>query len=155
MPPDFMPLDPDFAVRVRESFVRQGLLRTLAAELTLVAPGEVHVEIPFSPTLTQQHGFLHAGATATIADTANGYAAQTLAPPGSEVLAVEFKINLMAPAVGERFVARGRVLRPGRRLSVCLAEVFARADGREQAIATMLSTITIRTPNSRGERGGS
>jgi len=151
MTPDLTPLDPDFEARVRESFARQGLLRTLGAELTRVAPGEVHVEIPFSPALTQQHGFLHAGATATIADTANGYAAQTLAPPGSEVLAVEFKINLMAPAVGERFVACGRVLRAGRRLSVCLAEVFAWADGRRHPIATMLSTITIRTRRESSE----
>ena len=138
------PQDPDFATRVRASFAQQAFMTTLGASLELVEPGEVHIALPYSPALTQQHGFLHAGATAAIADSANGYAALTLTPPGYEVLAVEFKINLLAPASAPRLLARGRVLRPGRRLTVCLAEVFG-VDGAEPAlVATMLSTITAR-----------
>lgn len=140
----FEPLDRDFGTRVRASFARQAFMTTLGASLELVEPGEVHIGLRFSPQLSQQHGYLHAGATAAIADSANGYAALTLAPPGVEVLAVEFKINLMSPASAPRFLARGRVLRPGRRLSVCLAEVVALNGGDPEVIATMLSTISIR-----------
>src|SRR6185295_17683743 len=138
------PPDPDFAARVRASFAQQGLMTTLGASLELVEPGEVHIALPFSPALSQQHGYLHAGATTAIADSANGYAALTLTPTDAEVLAVEFKINLMAPASAPRFLARGRVLRPGRRLSVCLAEVVALNGADQEVIATMLSTISIR-----------
>ncbi len=119
-------------------------MAAIGASLQLVEPGEVQIALPFSTHLSQQHGYLHAGATAAIADSANGYAALTLAPAGADVLAVEFKINLMAPAVAPRFLARGRVLRPGRRLSVCLAEVVALNDASQEVIATMLSTISIR-----------
>jgi uncharacterized protein (TIGR00369 family) len=146
----FEPLDPDFRKRVETSFSRQGLMATLGASLRLVEPGEVHIELPFSAHLSQQHGYLHAGATAAIADSSNGYAALTLAPVDAEVLAVEFKINLMAPASAPRFVARGRVLRPGRRLTVCLAEVVAIRGNDEEVIATMLSTISIRPNSAQG-----
>ena len=122
---------------------------TLGASLKLIEAGEVHIELPFSPDLTQQHGYLHAGATTAIADSANGYAALSLTPVGTEVLAVEFKINLMAPASAPRFLARGRVLRPGRRLSVCLAEVVALNGADQEVIATMLSTISIRLGGRR------
>lgn len=125
-------------------------METLGASLDLVEPGEVHIALPFSANLSQQHGYLHAGATAAIADSANGYAALTLTPADAEVLAVEFKINLMAPASAPRFVARGRVLRAGRRLSVCLAEVVALNAADPQVVATMLSTISIR-PGGRPE----
>ena len=140
--------DPDFRARVKTSFSRQRFMATLGASLTLIEPGEVHIELPFSPHLSQQHGYLHAGATTAIADSANGYAALTLAPADAEVLAVEFKINLMAPASAPRFLARGRVLRPGRRLSVCLAEVVALDGADQEVIASMLSTISIR-PSGR------
>src|SRR5437773_8817010 len=96
------PQDPDSAARVRASFAQQGLMFTIGASLELVEPGEVHIALPFSPALSQQHGYLHAGVTTAIADSANGYAALTLTPPGYEVLAVEFKINLMAPARAPR-----------------------------------------------------
>lgn len=141
------PQDPDFRARVTTSFSRQEFMRTIGASLELVEPGEVHIALAFSTHLAQQHGYLHAGATSAIADSANGYAALTLAPPDAEVLAVEFKINLMAPAAAPRFLARGRVLRPGRRLSVCLAEVVAFNGADQEVIATMLSTISIRPGN--------
>jgi len=143
------PPDPDFAARVRASFAQQAFMTTLGASLELVRPGEVHVALPFAPALTQQHGFLHAGATAAIADSANGYAALTLTPAGYEVLAVEFKINLLAPASAPRLLARGRVLRAGRRLTVCLCEVLG-VDGVEhELVATMLSTISARPGEER------
>jgi uncharacterized protein (TIGR00369 family) len=136
--------DPDFRARVKTRFYLQEFMATLGDYLALVEPGEVLIELPFSPHLSQQHGYLHAGATSAIADSANGYAALTLTPAGTEVLAVEFKINLMAPASALRFLARGRVLRSGRRLSVCLAEVVALDGPAPEVIATMLSTISIR-----------
>lgn len=147
-----MPRDPNFRMRVRTSFSQQAFMATIGASLKLIQPGEVHIELPSSTHLSQQHGYLHAGAAAAIADSANGYAALTLAPADSEVLAVEFKINLMAPASAPRFVARGRVLKPGRRLSVCLAEVVALNGPDQEVIATMLSTISIR-PGSRLDPG--
>lgn len=114
------PVDPDFRTRVKTSFSRQEFMATLGASLELIEPGEVHIALPFSTRLSQQHGYLHAGAISAIADSANGYAALTLAPAGAEVLAVEFKINLMVPASAPRFLARGRVLRPGRRFQCAL-----------------------------------
>ena len=144
------PQDPDFATRVRASFAQQAFMTTLGASLELVEPGEVHIALPFSPAITQQHGFVHAGATAAIADSANGYAALTLTPPGYEVLAVEFKINLLAPASAPRLLARGRVLRSGRRLTVCLAEVFGLRGAEQELVATMLSTITARPGGASG-----
>src|SRR5512134_695162 len=146
------PLDPDFRARVKDSFSRQAFMATLGASLELIEPGDVHIALPFSTHLSQQHGYLHAGATAAIADSANGYAALTLAPADAEVLAVEFKINLMAPASAPRFLARGRVLRPGRRLSVCLAAVVALDGANQEVVATMLSTISIR-PGGLNGRG--
>jgi uncharacterized protein (TIGR00369 family) len=144
MKPNLEPQDPDFRTRIKASFARQAFMATLGASLELIEPGEVHIALPFSKHLSQQHGYLHAGVTTAIADSANGYAALTLTPPDAEVLAVEFKINLMAPATAPRFVARGKVLRPGRRLSACLAEVIAINDADQDVIATMLSTISIR-----------
>ena len=134
----------DYAAVVRDSFARQPVMATIGARLARVAPGEVDIAMDFAPSLCQQNGYLHAGVVSTIADSANGYAAYSLAPAGTDVLAVEFKINLMAPAKGERFEARGRVLRPGRTLTVCLAEVVGFEDGNESVVATMLSTLIIR-----------
>ncbi|MGE5142339.1 MAG: PaaI family thioesterase [Acidobacteriota bacterium] len=146
------PQDPAYETRVRESFGRQSHMATLGATIAFVAPGEVHLALPFAPQFCQQNGFLHAGAIASVADSANGYAAYTLAPPETDVLAVEFKINLLAPAQGERFLACGRVLRPGRTLTVCQAEVFATGTTEQVLIATMLSTIIVR-PAERGGHG--
>ena len=135
------PADPAYDARVRASFERQAMMKTLGAVLERVAPGAVDIRLPFRADLTQQHGFLHAGATTTIADSACGYAAFSLMPPGAAVLTVEFKVNLMAPAAGETFVARGRVLRAGRNLTTCSADVFAVAGGEEKHVLTMLGTV--------------
>ena len=119
----FQPRDPGFENRVRDSFARQALMRTIGAELTRVEPGLVEIALPYQPDLTQQHGFLHAGITSAIADSAGGYAGFSLFPPDASVLTVEFKINLLAPAKGDRLVATGRVIKPGRTLTICNLEV--------------------------------
>ena len=157
MPETFTPRDPAFEERVRRSFARQPLMATLGATLDRVAPGEVEIGVPYRAELCQQNGYLHAGAIASIADSACGYAAFTLSEPDTDVLAVEFKINLMAPARGERFVARARVLRSGRTLSVVLAEVIANGSGTPAVVATMLSTIIVRPGAGSGAavEGGS
>ena len=139
-----VPPNPAYETAVRASFARQTLMTTMGARIVHIAPGEVDLEMDYAASFCQQNGYLHAGATASLADSANGYAAFTLAPAGTDVLAVEFKINLLAPARGDRFIARGRVVRPGRTLTVCLADVVAVGGDRETPIATMLSTIIIR-----------
>jgi uncharacterized protein (TIGR00369 family) len=120
-----MPQDPDFATRIEASFAKQGLMVTMGAMLGKIAPGHVSIILPVVSDVSQQHGFVHAGAVAAIADSAAGYAALSLMPRGAGVLTTEFKINLMAPAVGDRLVAEGRVIRAGRSLTVAMAEVFA------------------------------
>ncbi len=120
-------------------------MKTLGATLELVEPGRVHIAVPFSPALTQQHGYVHAGVISSIADSACGYAAMTLAPSGTEVLTVEFKISLLAPAHGLRFLATASVLRSGKRLSFCTGEVRAIRESDEELIATILSTIVTKT----------
>ena len=136
--------NPDFARTVRESFERQTHMATLNARITRLEPGAVDLTAPYDSRFSQQNGFWHAGAVASLADSANGYAAFSLAPAGTDVLAVEFKINLLAPAEGEAFRAEGRVLRPGRTLTVCRADVFGISGGDSRLVATMLSTIIIR-----------
>jgi uncharacterized protein (TIGR00369 family) len=137
-----IPADPAFASRVRDSFARQRFMATLGARLLRVEPGEVDIELPFREDLTQQHGYLHAGVVTAIADTACGYAAFTLMPADAAVLSVEFKLNLLAPALGDRLLARGRVLRAGRTLTVCAADVIALAAVDEETlVASMLATI--------------
>ena len=133
--------DPDFERRVRESFARQRVMETMGATLLRVTPGEVEIALPFRAELTQQHDFLHAGVVTTIVDSACGYAALSLMPPGAGVLTIEFKLNLMAPAAGERMIARGRVTKPGRTINVCAGDVFAEQNGREKLVATMLATV--------------
>ena len=142
-PGSFVPKNSEFEAVVRESFARQSFMATLGASIVRLMPGEVDLRLPYSTALCQQNGYMHAGAIASVADSANGYAAYSLAPADTDVLAVEFKINLLAPAQGSHFVARGRVVRPGRTLTVCLAEVVAQG-AQEVLIATMLSTIIIR-----------
>jgi len=139
------PADPEFEARVRDSFSRQAFMSTLGARLTRVAPGEVQIELPFKEQLTQQHGFLHAGAVAAIVDSACGYSALSLMPPGTAVLTAEYKVNLVAPASGEAVVARARVLKAGRTLTVVRGDAFAIHEGREKLVATMLATVmTVR-----------
>lgn len=139
---DFEPRDPNFEERVRDGFARQAVMEHFGARLIRVEPGEVDIELDYDERLTQQGGFLHAGVVTTIADSACGFAAASLMPAGSDVLAVEFKMNLMRPAVGERFVAKGRVLKSGRTLSVCRGEVWAFADdGTQKEVAAMQATM--------------
>lgn len=141
MPKAIGPRDPNFEARVRASFERQGLMASIGARLTKVSPGAVEIEAPFRGDLTQQHGFLHAGVLTALVDSACGYSALSLTPPETEVLTVEYKVNFLAPAQGERFVARGRVERAGRRITVCSGEVVA-VDGTEETpVAVMLATI--------------
>ena len=127
--------------RVRESFDRQQMMKTLGAELSVVGNGATEIRFPVANSLTQQHGYVHAGAVTTILDSACGYAALSVAPERSEVLSVEFKVNLLAPAVGESVVARAQVKRAGKKLAVCTADAFAVRDGGEKLIATMLATM--------------
>ncbi|WP_262296451.1 PaaI family thioesterase [Microvirga sesbaniae] len=138
---DTAPKDPGCEARVRASFTAQGLMRTLGASLVRVSPGLVEIALPASPALSQQHGFVHAGAIAGIADSAAGYAALTLMQPGAGVLTAEFKINLLAPGIGERIVARGRVVKAGRTLTLAQSDVFAVHEGREKQIALLTATL--------------
>lgn len=133
--------DPAYESRIRGSFARQGLMATLGATLDGVAPGEVVISLPVRAEVGQQHGFVHAGAVASIADSAAGYAALTLMPAGSGVLTTEFKINLLAPAAGTRLVARGKVVKAGRTLTLAMTEVFAETAGGAKLCALLTATL--------------
>ena len=135
-----------FEKKVRDSFGQQSFMRTLGAEMTSVSRGSTVIRIPFSDKLTQQHRFLHAGAITSILDSACGYAALSVAPEEAEVLSVEFKVNLLAPAVGDFFIARAAVKRAGKKLTVCSADAFAVRNGAEKLVATMLATIMNMSP---------
>ena len=126
--------------RVRASFARQGMMATLGAELVSVEPGRVEMAIRHDERLTQQHGFLHAGAVTSVLDTACGYAAYSVMPPDAAVLTASFTVNLLAPAAGERFAIVGEVVRAGRTLTVCRADAFA--DGDKRPFAVMQATMT-------------
>ncbi|HYW91156.1 MAG TPA: PaaI family thioesterase [Gammaproteobacteria bacterium] len=131
----------DRLARVHESFDAQRVMATLGARLADVAPGRVEIVLPFGDAFTQHNGFLHAGVVTTVLDSACGYAAFTLMPEDADVLTAEYKVNFLAPAVGERIIARGQVLRPGRSLTVCTGTAFAVVDGREKAVAQMQATM--------------
>lgn len=135
------PRNPDFERAVRESFAKQQVMRTLGATLERVGAGDVEIRLPYREDLTQQHGFVHAGIVATVLDSACGYAAFSLMPPGVGVLSVEFKINLLAPAQGALLMARGRVVRAGRTITVCQADGLMRANGEMVPVAMMQATI--------------
>lgn len=137
----FVAQNPDFEASVRESFGRISLMSTIGARLATVAPGEVQVVLPFREELAQHHGFLAAAVLTAIADVACGYAAMSLMPAGVSVLTVEYKVNFVAPAQGERTVARARVVRPGRTVTTCSADVFAMTGAEEKLVATMLATM--------------
>ena len=139
--PSLTAVDTDFESRIRTSFGAQQVMQTIGASLSHIRPGEVRIELPFSPTLTQQHGYLHAGIVGIIVDSACGYAAYTLMPADSEVLSVEYKVNFLSPAKGEAFVAIGKVLKAGRTLSVCAGEGWAHAGDERKLVATMQSTM--------------
>ena len=129
------------AERIRSSFAKQGLMATLGASLGNVAPGFVEIVLIPGPAVSQQHGFVHAGAVSAIADSAAGYAGLSLMPPGRGVLTTEFKINLVAPAMGERIIARGEVVKSGRTLTLAQAKVFAQTGGQEKLVALLTATL--------------
>jgi uncharacterized protein (TIGR00369 family) len=135
------PLDPDFEQRVRASFARQAVMATLGATVVRVAPGEVALDFLFRQELTQQHGFLHAGIVTTVMDSACGYAALSLMEPGAAVLSVEFKVNLLAPARGDRFRAIGRVVRAGRTVTVVSGE--CRVDHDNGALVAIMTATMM------------
>ena len=139
--PRFEPQDSGFAERVRASFARQGAMGTIGATLAEVHAGRVTIELPWQQALTQQHGFLHAGMVAAALDSACGYAASTLMPADAGVLTIEYKINLLAPAKGQRFRMEGLVVKPGRTITVADGRAFAVDDGQEKLIATMTATL--------------
>jgi uncharacterized protein (TIGR00369 family) len=136
-------VDPDFVSRVRASFGRQRAMALIGAALTLVESGHVEIELPCREDLTQQKGYVHGGIVGMIADSACGYAAYTLMPATSSLVTVEYKINLLSPAVGESLLARGEVIKPGRTLSVTRAEVYARQGGKTVQVAAMQQTLMM------------
>lgn len=138
------PHDPHVVARVRQSFGQQQAMALLGAQMTDVQPGMTEIVLPFRAALTQQHGFVHAGIITAIVDSACGFAALSLMPPGAGVLTIEFKVNLLNPAAGERFVARGRVVKPGRTIMVCTGEVTAEhTDGTQLTVALMQATMMV------------
>jgi len=137
----FAPADEAYDARVRESFARQGAMLHLGATIRYLAPGQCEIAVPFRPELSQQHGYFHAGVISAIVDSAGGFAALTLFAAGSEVLTVEFKINLIAPADGELLIAEGRVVRAGRTLTVCTGEVRSLRGGIPKTCAIMQQTL--------------
>jgi uncharacterized protein (TIGR00369 family) len=139
---EFTAKDPNFADRVRASFVRQRVMQTLAVEIVGLDAGQIELTMPYASEFTQQHGFLHAGIVATVLDTACGYAAFSLMPAEAAVLTVEFKTNLIAPAKGEQFAFRAHVVKPGKTLTVCDARAFALdAIRTPRLVATMTATV--------------
>lgn len=150
----FTPKDPDFKTRVRESFERQRFMDYIGALLTDLGPGSCEIRLPYRTELTQQHGFFHGGVVGTLADNSAGYAAFTLMPADATILTVEYKLNLMAPGKGEELVARGQVLRAGRTLTVCKADVYAVEDGKETICASVLETLIRLDGRSDGPAKG-
>jgi len=137
----FTPKDPQFRSRVEASFNEQQVMKTLGVKIVSLQPGEIELMMPYAEAYTQQHGFIHAGMIATSLDSACGYAAFSLMPDDAEVLTVEFKTNLLAPARGEHFIFRGKVVKPGRTITVCEAQAFALDGGEEKLVATMTGTL--------------
>jgi uncharacterized protein (TIGR00369 family) len=136
------PRNPSFAEEIRQSFVKQTIMKLIGAELTRVEPGIIEITLPYRADLAQQHGYVHAGIVTTIADSACGYAAYSLMPPDSQVLSVEFKVNLLRPAQGVSFLASAEVVKSGKTLSIVRADVFGLGhEGQRELIATMLGTM--------------
>ena len=133
--------DAEYETRIRESFARQQVMNLIDARLERVEPGAIDIVLPYRADLTQQNGYLHAGILTTIADSACGYAAYTLMPAGSDVLSVEFKMNLLRPAVGEAFKAEARVIKAGKTLTVTRCDVYGVKGEEKTLIATMLATM--------------
>lgn len=144
------PGDPNFETRVRASFEKQQLMTTIGAMLERVEAGKVDIRLPFRADLTQQHGFLHAGTIAAVADSACGYAALSLMPADAGVLSIEFKVNMLAPAKGDAIVARGVVIRAGRTIMVCRADVVSLTGRDEKLVAAMQGTMMVVTGRESG-----
>jgi uncharacterized protein (TIGR00369 family) len=140
-PPRFEPKNPDYRAVATATFDSQPAMHSFGISIARLEPGEVDLTMPYSVAWTQQNGFVHAGVITAALDTACGIAAFTLMPANSDVLTVEFKTNLLAPAKGDRFVFRARVVKPGRTLTVCEAQAFAEREGAESLIATMTGTL--------------
>ena len=138
------PQDAEYESRIRESFARQRVMQLIGASLRRVEPGAIDIALDYRDDLTQQNGYLHAGILTTVADSACGYAAYTLMPAGADVLSVEFKVNLLRPAVGESFVAEARVIKAGATLSVTRCDVYGHSGGEAKLVATMLATMIRR-----------
>jgi uncharacterized protein (TIGR00369 family) len=145
----FEPKNPDFRAVATATFARQQAMQTLGISIARMEPGEVDLSMPYSPQWSQQNGFVHAGIITAGLDNACGIAAFTLMPAGSDILTVEFKTNLLAPARGARFVFRAQVIKPGRTLTVCEARAFAETDGAEILVATMTGTLMALPQRSR------
>jgi len=141
--PEFTPAFAGYAARVRASFVRQGAMALIGADLVAVEPGYCSIALVPRPEVSQQHGYVHAGIVAAIVDAAGGYAGYTLFPEDASVLTVEFKLNLLAPAAGERLVAEGRVIKPGRTLAITQGEVYAERAGVRTRVALMQQTLMV------------
>jgi uncharacterized protein (TIGR00369 family) len=141
--PVFVAKDPDYAQRVRASFARQAAMKLIGAEMTGLAPGYCGIAIQPHPEILQQHGYVHAGIVATLVDSAGGFAGFTLFPADSSVLTVEFKLNLLAPATGDRLVAEGFVIKPGRTLVITRGEVHAEKNGERTMVALMQQTLIV------------
>jgi uncharacterized protein (TIGR00369 family) len=139
----FKPQNPDFEARVRHSFARQAAMSLIGATMTNVEPGRCSIELPVRDDLTQQHRYVHGGIVGMIADSAGGYAAFTLMPVDASVLTVEYKINMLSPAKGERLIARGEVVKPGRTLSIVRADVYAVEGTRETLVAATQQTLMV------------
>ncbi|HEU4507634.1 MAG TPA: PaaI family thioesterase [Pyrinomonadaceae bacterium] len=139
------PPNASFVQEIEQSFSRQTIMSLIGARLSRVEPGVVEINLPYRADLAQQHGYIHAGIVATIADSACGYAAYSLMPPGSEVLSVEFKVNLLRPAKGETFLARAEVIKSGKTLTVVRADVVGITGERRELVATMLGTMMCLT----------
>ena len=146
--PRFEPKNPDFRAVATATFERQQAMRSLGISIARLEPGEIELTMPYSADFTQQNGFVHAGVITAALDTACGIAAFSLMPAGVDILTVEFKTNLLAPAKGERFVFRAHVVKPGRTLTVCEARAYAVSDGTESLIATMTGTLMAMVPRN-------
>jgi len=137
----FEPKNPDFEARVRDSFSRQSFMAYIGASLEAVEPGYVEIHLPYRKAMTQQHGFIHGGALATIADNAAGYAAFTLMAADTSVLTVEFKLNFLRPGQGEKMIAKAKVIKPGRNLTVVDSDVYAVSGGEEVMCVASIQTL--------------
>ena len=141
MSSQFEPSDSGYKEKVIESFSRQEVMKTVNASIITIGPGVIELEFPYQSSLTQQHGFIHAGIVSTVLDSACGYAAFSLMPENAAVLTIEFKLNLLSPAKGERFRAVGRVKKPGKNITVTEGELFSYSEGEQKLIAVMVGTI--------------